>query len=436
MNDQPRFTQGLDAWIEQLSANGGGWSADLRKAAATRYRALGLPGKRDEDWRQINLTALAREERTVPERPGRVDDVTPFAIPGLEPIRVVLVDGFHVPSLDDGELPAGMELTSAYSTEGGELVESLRRSAGRDATSLEALNAAWYRDGLVLRVAEGATIERPIHVLHVSTAHDVPTAVHPRILLVTGESSQVTVIEDHVALEGSDDFVNAVVELRVGANSQVDWVRVVRTGGPHLHVASTRSHQERDSRLRHHALVVDGELVRHDLRCHLQGPGSEVEMNGLVVLDREQVADNHTWVFHEVPHTRSDERYRNVLDGKSRGVFVGRVVVAEGAMGTDAQQNNANLLLSDEAQVNTLPQLEIYNDDVKASHGATLGQLDRDGLFYLRSRGIDEATARGLLTFAFASTVVEALPLPELRTFARRRVFEHLPHDHLSEELV
>lgn len=442
MSQQQPFSGGLDAWIEALSTNGGGWSADVRRAAAARYRELGLPGRKDEDWRQINLSAISAVERQVPEAPPAIeaDALERFAIADLGAIRAVLVDGFLVPELSEiSDLPSGVTIESLYgAAEAGRetALTGLRRDGGDRATGFEALNAAWFRDGVVLRIDADAKVERPLHVLHVSTRHDRPTVVHPRLVVAVGRSAELTVVEDHVALDGSDDFVNAVVDLQLDDNAQVDWVRVVRTGAEHLHVASIRSRQGRDSRLREHAMVVDGELVRQDVRAHLQGSNSEVVLNGLVVLDQRQVADNHTWVHHEVPYTRSEEVYRNVLDGKARGVFMGRVVVAEGAKGTDAQQNNANLLLSDEAQINTLPQLEIYNDDVKASHGATLGQLDRDGLFYLRSRGIDETTARGLLTFAFASTVVESMPLAALRRFARRSIFEHLPHEHLSEELV
>lgn len=440
-HDRP-FVGGLEAWIEQLSANGGGWSADLRRAAAARYRETGLPGARDEDYRQINLSALSRVDRTAPASPGPVDDaqLATFVIDGLEPLRLLIVDGhFDAARSDLDALPDGVEVESLYGAQESrrEIARAgLQRDGGRESTGFEALNAAWFRDGVVLRVADGVRVERPIHLLHVSTAHDVPTIVNTRIVVALGVGAEAVFVEDHVALDGSDDFVNAVVDLHVGANARLDAVRMVRTGAHHLHVASIRATQGRDSRLRQHAVVVDGQLVRQDVRAHLGGENAEVSLNGLVVLDGEQVADNHTWVHHAVPHTRSEERYRNVLDGKSRGVFMGRVVVAEGAKGTDAQQNNANLLLSNDAQVNTLPQLEIYNDDVKASHGATLGQLDRDGLFYLRSRGIPESTARGLLTFAFASEVVESMPSSALRRFARRRVFEHLPHDHLSEELV
>ena len=442
MSQEHPFVGGLDAWIDQLSANGGGWSSDLRRAAAARYRATGLPGARDEDYRQINLGALSRVERTVPTKPGTVEDAVldGFAIDGLDALRLVVVDGlFDAERSDLGALPSGVEVESLYGAQDARREAAsagLRRDGEDGATGFEALNAAWFRDGVVIRVADGTCVQQPIHLLHVSTVHDVPTVVHPRVVVAMGTSSEAVFVEDHVALEGSDDFVNAVVDLRLDANAQLDAVRVVRTGAAHLHVASVRATQDRDSRLRQHAVVVDGQLVRQDVRAHLGGSNAEVALNGLVVLDGEQVADNHTWVHHAVPHTRSDERYRNVLDGKARGVFMGRVIVAEGAKGTDAQQNNANLLLSNDAQVNTLPQLEIYNDDVKASHGATLGQLDEDGLFYLRSRGIDEATARGLLTFAFASEVVESMPSSALRRFARRRVFEHLPHDHLSEELV
>ena len=436
------FLRGLDDWLETISGNGGAWTTALRRRAQERLALRGLPGPREEDWRFTPVKILSRHERAVLDGPGPVEasDLEAFAIPDLGAIRVVLVDGFLVPALSDLDaLPEGLEILDYHEALAThrELVETgLDRDGGEEGTAFEALNAAWCRGGVVIRARANAVTDKPVHLLHLSTRQSTPAITHPRVVVHAERSAQFSLVEDHVALEGSREFVNLSVEISLAENARLEHVRLVRTGAEHVHLASTRSFQERDSRLHSVAVTLDGELVRHEIRAHLRGSNAEVTLNGLVLLDDAQAVDNHSWIHHDVTHTRSVQEYRNVLDGRSRAVFAGRVVVAEGASSTDAQQNNANLLLSDDAQINTLPQLEIYNDDVKASHGATLGQLDRDGLFYLRSRGIDEATARGLLTFAFANSVVETIPFAPVRALLRRQVFEHLPQAHLSEELV
>lgn len=437
------FVQGLDAWLERLPTNGDAWSVPLRRAASARFVEHGLPGPRDEDWRHLPLKVLTQHAWSVLDGPGAKvgpADLEAFAMPGLDAIRVVLLDGYLAPELSDlADLPAGLQILELHEALSGqrELLEPLlARDSQAGGSAFEALNAAWFAGGVVIRAEANAVIERPVHLLHVSTRTGTPSITHPRIVLRGERSCGFTVVEDHVCLRGCEAFVNLAVGISLAENARLEHVKLVRTGPGHVHVASTRSEQARDSRLHSVSVALDGKLVRQDLRAHLQGSNSEVTLNGLVVLDRDQIVDNHSWIHHDTAHTRSSQHYRNVLDGTSRAVFAGRVVVAEGARGTDAQQNNANLLLSDAAQVNTLPQLEIYNDDVKASHGATLGQLDRDGLFYLRSRGIDAHTARGLLTFAFANTVVETIGLEPVREFLRRGVFEHLPQVNLSEELV
>lgn len=436
------FVQGLDTWLDQRPTNGDAWSTPLRRQAQARFVEIGLPGPRDESWRHLSLKALTRHPWPVLDAPGEIDPATldSFAIPDLDAVRVVLLDGFLAPGLSDlGALPEGLEILELHEALSAhrELLEPLlSRDGSEGATSFEALNAAWCRGGVVVQAQANAVIERPVHLLHVSTRTEQAAVTHPRIVLRGERSSQFSVIEDHVCLDGSEAFVNLSLGVSLAENAHLRHVKLVRTGARHIHFSSTRSEQARDSHWFNVAVTLDGQLVRNDIRAHLQGSGSEVTLNGLVVLDAEQAVDNHSWIHHDTTQTRSHQQIRNVLDGHSRAVFAGRVVVAEGASGTDAQQHNANLLLSDTAQVNMLPQLEIYNDDVKASHGATLGQLDQDGLFYLRSRGIDESHARGLLTFAFANAVVETIDLAVVRQFLRRQVFVHLPQVDLSEELV
>jgi Fe-S cluster assembly protein SufD len=246
--------------------------------------------------------------------------------------------------------------------------------------------------------------------------------------------AQVSIVEDHVG--GGEGLVNLQIELVAAANAHVSWTRLVRLGDEMRHIASMRVRQDRDSVVRVQTMNLSGALVRHDVDVSLEGENSECALHGLVVGQGSQVADNHSVIHHRASHARSTEHFRNVLDDRSRAVFAGRVVVEEDVRGTDAQQSNANLLLSDDARVDALPQLEIYNDDVKASHGATLGQLDRDAMFYLRSRGIDVGTARAILTWAFANVVVEEISLAPIRALVRKSVFEHLPSAGVDEAVL
>jgi Fe-S cluster assembly protein SufD len=415
--------------VEALGANGGGWNRAAREQTLAALQDSGLPDAHDEDWRFTPLQSLGHGEWVAAPRPEAGIAPAEYSVSGLEAVMIVLVDGFFDPELSDcAGFPSGLELLQGS--------ENVPFPAGEYSRSraFEGLNLAAAPDPFVLRVS--GVIEQPVHLVHLSSAADESRLASPCFRVETGRGAELTLVEDHLSAEGSSDLVNLRVELDVGDNSHVAWTRLVRTAAGHRQLTRMRIRQSRDSVVRVQSMNLGGALVRHDVEVILDGPNSDCGLFGLVMGEGSQIVDNHSLIRHRASHSRSEEHFRNVLDGSSRAVFAGRVVVEEGTVGTDARQSNANLLLSDHARVDALPQLEIYNDDVKASHGSTLGQLDQDSMFYLRSRGIDAATARTILTWAFANVVVEEIGLDPVRALVRQKVFEHLPSAGLDEAVL
>jgi Fe-S cluster assembly protein SufD len=294
------------------------------------------------------------------------------------------------------------------------LRENLGQLVGPKEHPFAALNAAFLEDGAVLRVPRGADVEEPLHVVFLSTGGQPARVTHPRVLVVAEAGSRVRLIQDHVSVGGGTGFSNTVTEVFVGPNAQVDLVLLQRKASDAFQLSNLAARIERDGRFSSHTLTLGGRLVRNDLTVTLVDEGADATLNGLFVGAGEQLIDNHTLVDHAMPHGTSRQLYKGILGGKSRGVFRGRVRVRPDAQKTDARQSNPNLLLARGAAIDSKPQLEIHADDVKCSHGSTIGQLDEDALFYLRSRAIELALARDLLTFGFAREILTALPVPAL----------------------
>jgi Fe-S cluster assembly protein SufD len=342
----------------------------------------------------------------------------------------VFVDGRFEPALS-AATAGGPEVTSLASLARERPEEALALLADADTVDWKghpfaALHDAFVEDGAVVRLPRGDRLGNPLHLVFVSTGGDAPRVQHPRVIIDAGEGSEAVILQDHVSIGEGARLTNSVTQVRLGANAKIDLVLLQRESDDTFHVSQCRSVQERDSRLACHTVSLGGALVRNDLAARLSGEGAECTLRGLYVGHGDQVIDNHTWVDHAVPHCRSDELYKGVLGGASRGVFRGRVIVRPGAQKTDAVQSNPNLLLSDRAEVDTKPQLEIYADDVKCSHGSTIGRIDPDALFYLRSRGIPEERARDLLTGGFAAEITDGLPAPALGERVRELLMVHL----------
>lgn len=409
------------------------WLRAAREAALARFERRGFPTTRDEAWRYTSVAPIERARFAPADGDRRGDLVSATArrlsLGGaFRGSELVFVNGRHAPDLSSWAAPSGVEalpLEPALSN-GASRLEGLLGSQARDLEHpFLALNDALFEDGVALFLAPGARPERPIHLLYLSTGEGA-TACHPRTLVLLGQGACCTLVESYGGPNGESYLANAVTEIRLEDGARLDHYSLERQGLDAFHTASLAVNVGRDARYSNHAVTIGGQLARNDVSVVLDGPGAEAQLLGLFVANFKQHIDSHTRIDHAKPHGQSRETYKGILNGGARGVFHGRIVVHQDAQHSDAYQTNKNLLLSEHALVNSTPQLEIFANDVKCKHGSTTGQLDADALFYLRTRGISEQAARGLLTYAFASDLVsriEPLPVREsLDAFLRDRL--------------
>lgn len=412
-----------------------------RQRALERFRTLGLPSPRDEHWKYTSLKPIEKRSfRTaLPADGGTVDPelLEAARLQGLEALELVFVNGHFRSDLSrlDAALPPDVSVTALSALEPGE-AEGLAALAAQEQeqAAFAALNGALFTDGARVALAAGCRLERPIHLLFIAGAGPEPLARHPRIRIELGAAAQATVVESYFGAGDAAGLTNTLTEIDLQAGAALEHCKLQREGSKTFHIGDIRVRQARDSHLASHVIALGAQISRNDLRIRLEAEGAEAVLNGLYMAAGRQHVDNHTRVDHLQPHTRSEEYYKGVLDGRARGVFNGKVVVHAGADKTDARQANHNLLLDAGAEADTKPELEIYADDVKCSHGATVGQIDADALFYLRSRGVDAAAAQALLTYAFADDVIGRIGLAPIRASLERAVIGRLPeHEQLSE---
>jgi Fe-S cluster assembly protein SufD len=407
------------------------WLKQLREDAFARFCQTGLPTTHDEDWRFTNVSAIAKTEFELPVDPPQLSaaDLSAWKFPASA-IELIFVDGQFAAELSTiGSLPAGVQVSSLKeqnTKHSNAAKEQLGRYLNVERDAFAALNTAFISDGAFVHVSRGVVVEVPIRLLFVSTQAAAPRMVHPRNLLVFDQESQATVIEEYVSLGGGTVLSNSATELVAGANATVSHYMIEREHVDAFNISTLRIQQERSANVASHSLLLGGGLVRNNVHPVLAGEGGECLINGLFVGEGRQHLDNYMHVEHASPHCSSRQFYNGILDGHAHGVFHGRIVVHKDAQKTDAKQTNRNLLLSDDAQIDTKPQLEIYADDVKCTHGATIGQIDENALFYLRSRGIDEISARRLLLMAFASECLERMAAGPARDYSERLIHEHL----------
>lgn len=415
------------------------WLAALRRSAWQQFRKLGFPTTDHEDWRFTNLTPMVR----LPFQP--VCSPAESALPVLEGLtfarwpgpRLVFVDGHYCPALSSQDgLPAEVllgNLAVHLTEEAPAVAEVLGRRLGVAEHGLTALNTAFFRDGAILQVPDGCVVEPPIQWLHLSTGTEPGTVAHIRHLMHVGARSRCTVVENYLSLGDAAHVTNAVTELEVGDGAQVEHLKFQDQGALSFHVATLSGEFGRGSRVRLHSFALGSRLSRNDLRVRLAGEGLECILNGLYLTKGDQLADHHMVVEHAQAGCASHEYFNGILDDQSRGVFHGRILVRPEAQKTDAKQTNKNLLLSGQATVDTKPQLEIYADDVKCTHGATVGQLNPASIFYLRSRGIGQETARRMLIHAFAGEIIERVQSAPVREELNRLVWTRLEQNpHIS----
>ncbi|HET7616988.1 MAG TPA: Fe-S cluster assembly protein SufD [Vicinamibacterales bacterium] len=425
-------TSPLVAALERRPQGGPRWLQALRDRGASRFTKLGVPTVRDEEWRFTNVAPIASTEFGAAPAGGAAPDVLARTPYGGSPVRIVLVNGRVDRSLStlDG-LPPSVVLVSladAVASHADLVEQHLGQLADIDGRSFAALNTAFLDDGVCLYVPDGVVLETPIHVISLGYAAGEPAMAHPRLLAVVGKSSRVQLVETYVS-DGAVTFTNAVSEVIVGENATVDHYKVQQEQLDCFHVASLHVRMARSATFSSHSFSLGGRLVRNDALATLGGEGGECTLNGLYLADGDRLVDNHTTIDHAMPHCASHEVYKGILGGKARAVFNGKIIVRQDAQKTDAKQTNRALLLSDEATINTKPQLEIFADDVKCTHGAAIGQLDDDAIFYLRARGLTYADARDMLIHAFAGEILDRVRIEPLKTALEAELFAQLARD-------
>jgi Fe-S cluster assembly protein SufD len=397
----------------QLKQHDPSWLYDLRRAGIERFKTLGFPSLREEEWRFTRTRPIAEVDFR-PAMPAKVDEaaIVSRTFDDSHCHRLVFVNGFAAPSLSRIATQRGVwmgALSLAMKERSDRVHALLGKRIDLNKQRFAALNAAFWTEGVYLEVADSVVLEKPVHVVHVTIPGATPAMTHPRLVVVADRSAEVTIIESHIALDDAPYFTNAVSEMVCGENSSVTHWKVQRESTRAFHIAMQHATLASNARFSTMNISMGGALVRNDVHTILDGAGIDARVDGLYLAGGRQHVDNHTYIRHAAPHCHSFELYKGILDGHARGVFNGRIFVDPIAQKTDAKQENNCMLLSDDARVNSNPQLEIFADDVKCTHGAAIGKTDDDAVFYMRSRGIPATDARDLMVYAFASEVLERI---------------------------
>lgn len=408
-------------------AGGSDWDR-RRGEALARLLERGLPDRRDENWKYLDWTEIGRRGLSPGARPASAAATPAGALPGVRPERSIrLVDGRFPAAFTPGSAGTGIEVAG--------LAETLARDPAYLARMLPVpgdapderfalLAEAFTADGVVIRIADGVVLDEPLCLVHLAAGAD---GFHTRVVVDVGRHSRLQLVEHFHGAGSAEALANLTCELRLAEGAAVEHLRLHQQGAGAAHVETLRATLGRDSRYRHQLFMLGGRVLRSNVHVRLEGSAAECELHGLFMVDGTRQADLYTLIEHVARQTRSEERVRGVANDRGRGAFNGRILVGAGAAGADSSQSSRNLILSPLAEIDARPQLEILTDDVKCSHGATIGSLDEQQLFYLLSRGIDPATARGLLTFAFCEEVVSRVALPQLRRHLEELVVGHLP---------
>lgn len=415
---------------------GGPELARLRAQAFEQFAQTGFPDRRHEDWRYTDLKPLAQAEFDLngPEPAAAPDTASFLATARLERTggELVFVNGVYDAGLST-PVDNGPATIASLAEHWPTLDPTYARAMLDTPHALANLNTALSRDGALIVVPDGIRVDTPLHLVFVGTAGK--HAPQPRIIVDLGPNAQLTLVQHFIDTDAHDAWLNVVTQVRQAAGSRLTLYRLQQHAAGTFHTALLRATLGRDARLEAGYVDLGGRLVRNDIDVTLAEPGAEVDLFGLVVAGGKQHIDNHLRVDHAAANTRSNEEFRAIVGDRAHGVFNGKVIVRPDAQRIDARQSSDNLLLSDTAEIDTKPELEIYADDVKCSHGATIGELDPQQLFYLRARGLDAPAARGLLTFAFANRVIERIGLESVRERAVASVAGQLPDRALQEAL-
>jgi len=436
-------TEGFAPEIEAaLAAEQPGVLKALRARGAERFAALGFPRSNLEEWRFTNVAPVAKTRFVRPSGTWDRDEVAaaiaPHRLDGAH--ELVFVDGRFAPGLSSvGELPPGVRIdgiATLAAADPAALEAHLGRHAGIVERPFAALSTALFEDGARIAVDRGAKVERPIHLLFHATGGAEPTAVFPRTLVEVAETAEATVVETYSGTEGAIYLVAPVAEIVAAESATVDHYKLQRDSTAAFHLSLLHVESGRSANVSTQTFSLGAAIARHDVEGALVGEGSETTLNGLYLVRGRQVADYHMRVDHAAPHTTSHELFKGVLNDQGRGVFNGRIYVHQRAQKTDAKQTSRNLLLSRQAMVNANPQLEIFADDVRCTHGSTVGQLDELAIFYLRSRGIGYEAARSLLTYAFASDLIGRVKVPAVHEQLQEFLLAWIPQGEIVREAI
>ncbi|MGD1006618.1 MAG: Fe-S cluster assembly protein SufD [Ignavibacteriaceae bacterium] len=394
----------------------------VRKEAIANFSNLNFPTTHDEDWRFTNITPLLKHNFLPAKKVNlKQKQIKNFIFKNISNNLLVFVNGHFAPGLSKiKSLPDGIKVGNiADEIKNGSAIieEHLNKYANYKTQIFTALSTAFTQDGAFIHVHDNKIVDEPINILFITAAGEEKILSQPRNLFVAGKNSQVTIIERYASLDNGIYFTNVVSEIVTGENSSINHIKIQEEGLKAFHVSRTEVDQEKNSNFVSYSISLGGEISRYDLNSKFNDEGGECSLNGLYLLTGNQLYDTHSLIDHAKPHCTSHEHYKGILDDTSRGVFNGKVIVRKDAQKTNAFQENNNIILSDGALVNTKPQLEIFADDVKCSHGATVGQLDQDSLFYLRSRGIGEEKARDILIHAFASDVIKSIKVEQVKNY-------------------
>ena len=425
-NTSDSYLDSLLAGRLPLPANPLAWLTQLRANAVDRVGALRMPTTRDEEWRFTDISPLAKLSfqpvRTA--SPLQAAHVERFYLEEAT-TRLVFVDGVYAPQLSSVAKDLGvvvMNLSAVVSAHAAAIEPHLGRHTEFQDNVFAALNTAFLHDGALIVMPRDASVAVPVHLLFLATQKEA--ASYPRCLVVAESGSAVTVVEDYVALQEEAYFTNAVTEIVLADNARVNHIRVQREGSKAFHVANCAVSLGRASNYQSVSVALGARISRYNLNVRLAAEGAECAVDGLALIGGQQLADTHTLIDHAQPHAVSRQLHKCIVGGGAHAVFNGKIIVRPGAQRTDSSQSSRNLLLTGKAHVDTKPQLEIFADDVKCAHGATVGQLDHEEVFYLKSRGLSDAAARNLLTYAFGAEIIDRIPIASLKHRLEQTVLE------------
>jgi Fe-S cluster assembly protein SufD len=432
-----QYLSNFNLFEQNLNASNNKPIHDLRKTALNHLLEKGFPTKHDEEWRFTDINPILSENFTLVDSNRliniRKSDIEPLIFENGFGPQIVFIDGCYAEHLSDFKLnQTGITVGSLkimLENDQKSLLDSFKGFETYKENAFSALNTALIKDGAVVKLEKNVIADKPIHILHIATTHNKPQLINLRNLIFLSENSQARIVESHFDLKDGLYFNNPVSEIRIAENSRLNHIRIQNESNKAYHIGSIFVDQKQNSHYFSTSLSFGGKIARNNIYTKLDGEGIEAILNGLYMGHGDQLVDNHTFIDHMKPNCESHELYQGILTDNANGVFSGKIMVHPAAQKTDAKQSNNCLLLSDEARINSKPQLEIYADDVRCTHGATVGQLNENAIFYLRSRGISEQRAKNILTYAFVEQVVEGIGIDTVRDYVDNVILERLKED-------